>query len=891
MPLVTGTRLGPYEILSALGSGGMGEVYRARDIRLDRTVAIKILSDILAADPPFRERFDREARAISQLTHPHICTLYDVGEQRGTAFLVMEYLAGETLERRLQKSALPLNEALRIAIQIADALSTAHRHGIVHRDLKPGNVMLTKGGAKLLDFGLAKASAPSDSAAGAGPSILLTTPPNVTSQGTILGTFQYMAPEQVEGRDADARTDIFAFGCVLYEMLTGQKAFEGRTHASLIGAIMHAEPVPVAARQPLVPRALDRVLRKCLAKDPDARWQTVRDLHDELTWIADERVSSPPPNPASARVVRPRVLVAWLLAAVAMTAVVAGAVWNLRRLPAPLSVMRFEVPTPASSDLTSFALSPDGEALVFAAPADGAAKLWVRRFDHTTAVPLAGTEGASFPFWSPDGRAIGFFAEGKLKRVDIAGRTPQVLADAPVGRGGTWSSDGVILFAPTGTAAERTPLMRVAAVGGTPTPATHFVAGQVNHRWPQFLPDGRRFIFLSVFGPPDANGVYLGSLDGREPVRLLAADSAALLAPPNRLLVVRQGVLRAIQFDPDRGTVSGDEVPMTDTVGTDTTLRRSALSVSPTGVLAYRPTAGGQRRQLVWVDRTGKQLATIGAPDDDGLVDPGIDPSGRWLVVSRFVGGKGDVWLMDQQRGSATRLTFDPMLASNPIWSADGRRVFFFSTRGGGASLFETLVSGQVEERLLLRDGGMPLSASRDGRFALYARTNPGLGDDVWALPLAGDDRKPFPVLQTTADERAGQFSPDGRWIAYESNESGRFEIYIRSFPTAGVHREVSTTGGTQPRWRHDGKELYYIAPDARLMAVSVTASGDGQPLDAGAPVPLFPTRLATGRGLIPGRSQYAVAADGRFLLNTAIDEPSAPPITLVLNWSAQVRD
>jgi serine/threonine protein kinase/Tol biopolymer transport system component len=888
MVLSVGTRLGPYEIQSLLGAGGMGEVYKGRDTRLDRTVAIKILPEALAADPQFRERFDREARTISRLDHPHICALYDIGEQDGRAYLVMQHLEGETLELRLERGPLPLNEALIYATQIAEALATAHRVGIVHRDLKPGNVMLTKAGTKLLDFGLAKASAGAIGAGGG--SILPTTPPHLTAQGTILGTFQYMAPEQAEGQDANARTDIFAFGCVLYEMLTGQKAFEGKTQAGLIGAIMHAEPAPVAARQPLVPRALDRVLRKCLAKDPDARWQTARDLHDELTWIADESVSSSPPTPFPASVFRPRERVAWLLAAVALTAVVAGAVWELRRSPVHLSVMRFEVPTPASSDLTSFALSPDGDALVFVAAADGAAKLWVRRLDHTTAIPLAGTEGASFPFWSPDGHAIGFFADSKLKRVDVAGGTPQVLAEAPNGRGGTWSDDGVILFSPTNTAVPRTVLMRVSAAGGTATPATRLAAGQVNHRWPQFLPDGRRFLFLSAFGPPDANGVYLGSLDGREPIRLLPTESAALFAPPNTLLVVRQRVLRAMQFDPDRGTSGGEDVPVADAVGTDETLLRSALSVSRTGVLAYRPTGGGQRRQLVWVDRTGAQLEPIGPPDDNALGDPGIDPSGRRLVVSRFLGGKGDVWLMDPHRGAATRLTFDPALATNPTWSADGRRVFFLSTRGGGTSLFEKPVAGPGGEQLILRDGGMPLSASPDGRFVLYTRTGSSTGNDVWALPLAGDDRKPFPVLQTTADERAAEFSPDGRWIAYESNESGRFEIYIRSFPAAGETLEVSTTGGTQPQWRHDEKELYYIALDARLMAVSVTASPDGQTLYAGAPVPLFPTRLASGVGLAPGRLQYAVAADGRFLLNTVVGELSAPPITLVLNWTAQAR-
>jgi Tol biopolymer transport system component len=575
----------------------------------------------------------------------------------------------------------------------------------------------------------------------------------------------------------------------------------------------------------------------------------------------------------------------------AMMAVIAGLFWVLRpsRSLSPQPVVRFEVATPPSSDPTSFALSADGSLLVFSALSDGASKLWVRPLDQTTALPMAGTEGARFPFWSPDGHSIGFFADGKLKRVDVAGGPPQILAEAPTGRGGTWSPEGIILFCPTLSAAPPTVLMRVSARGGTPTPATHLAAGQANHRWPEFLPDGRRFIFFSFAGRPDTNGVFLGSLDGREPIRLLPAETAALFAPPNTLLVVRQGVLRAMQFDPDRGAIRGEEVPMANVVGTDYTVQRSPLSVSRTGVLAYR-TGGGQRRQLVWVDRNGRQLGPVGSADDSGIADPGLDPSGRLVVVHRFVGGKGDVWVMDPQRGIATRLTFDPTLANNPVWSADGRRVFFLSTREGAANLFEQAAGGVGEEHLMLRNAGTPLSASSDGRFILYMRTDPTTGDDIWALPLVGDDRKPFPVLQTAADERAAEFSPDSRWLAYESNESGRFEIYIRSFPAAGAKGQVSTNGGTQPRWRHDGKELYYLAPDGHLTAVAISASADGETLDASVPVPLFLTRLASGGGVVPSRSQYAVAPDGRFLMNTVFDEASAPPITIVLNWQAGLK-
>jgi Tol biopolymer transport system component len=891
----------------------MGEVYKARDTRLDRIVAIKVLPEILAGDPQFRERFEREARAISQLTHPHICTLHDIGRQDLTDFLVMEYLEGETLAERLAKGALPLDQALTIAIQITSALDAAHRAGIVHRDLKPGNIMLTKAGAgatrqgsphaKLLDFGLAKASAPA--VAGTGLSMLPTTPPGLTVQGAILGTFQYMAPEQLEGREADMRTDIFAFGAVLYEMLTGKKAFEGKSHASLIGAILKDEPPPISTVQPLSPAALDRVVRKCLAKDPETRWHSTHDLHDELTWIAEASSQVALVAPAARRGSGGRV--AWALGAMAVLAIGALAIPATLYVRRPVSepvVTRFDVVTPPTGDAFSFALSHDGRQLAFVANGERGRQLWLRPLDDVRAQPLPGTEGAEYPFWAPDGRAIGFFADGKLKRIDLmTGGTALVLADAAVGRGGTWNPDGVIVFAPGGS----DPLMRVAATGGTAAPVTRSVALQGGHRWPQFLPDGRRFLFSITVGQPHTQGIYVGSLDGGEPTRVMPAETAGAFAAPGYLLLVSQGVLAAYPFDAVRATVVNQPMRVAQAVGTDDGAFHSAFSVSAAGVLAHRAGAGS-RRQLVWVDRAGR-VDAIGPQDESGPANPDLAPDGQRVSVNRGVQGNFDVWLIEVGRGVPSRFTFDVAIDSGALWSPDGSHIVFRSARNGVYDLFEKPASSGADEHPLFVTSQSKAAQdwSRDGRFLLYSTQGPKTGSDLWALPLTGDrpspgsgrpesveGRKPFAVLQSSFDEIEGQFSPDGRWLAYASNESGRYEIYIRTFPDAGVKRQVSVAGGVQPRWKRDGHELFYVAPDTRLMAVPIRLAPDPHTLEAGAPVALFPTRLATGGNVVGtgflARPQYAVAPDGRFLMNVAADEAVTSPITIVQNWTAALK-
>jgi serine/threonine protein kinase len=908
-------------VIAPIGAGGMGEVYKARDTRLERTVAVKILPEALAADPQFRERFDREARAISQFDHPHICALYDVGDQGGTAYLVMQYLEGETLADRLAKGALPVDQALKTAIEVGSALDKAHRAGIVHRDFKPGNIMLTKGGAKLLDFGLAKSERPA--AAGSSLSFLPTTPPNLTQQGTILGTFQYMAPEQLEGQEADARSDIFAFGAVIYEMFTGKKAFEGKSQASLISAIMASEPPPISALQPLTPAALDRLVKTCLAKDPDARWQSAGDLLRELKRAAETPLDAA--ASASAAVVRrphrqKSEWVAWSVAAVATLAAIAGGVVAFRGMtPAETPVYRTTILPPddagfsgATPTADRFALSPDGRRLAFAGRGeDRRVQLWVRSLDQAIAQPLPGTDGATSPFWSPDSRSIGFYAQGKLKRVDASGGPPLTLTDAlPAGGGsggGTWNRDDVILFSPRAGSG----LFRVSASGGASSAVTTLdpASGERGHVFPVFLPDGRHFLYVSrgtQSSPTAVGGVYAGQLDSTERKRMFAGGANTIYAMGS-LLFLRDATLMTQRFDAERLELAGDPVPVAENIDLGgLTGTFGAFSASDTGLLAYQVRGGDLRSQLTWFDRAGKQLAVVGEPADQIGVQ--LSTNATKLVVSVLdpATRARDLWVHDLTRDNLrTRFTFDPADDLYAAWSPDDTQLIFSSGRKGTLDLYQKSSTGSGSESPILADSmnnKYPGSWSADGRFVLFhiGNANSQTGNDLWVLPLFGD-RKAVPILQAPSNQQEGHVSPDGRWIAYQSNESGRNEIYVMPFAAAtaaasggtnnaGGKWQVSSAGGALAIWRRDGRELFFLSPDNKLMAVTV--NGQGSAFEIGAVRTLFEVRPRSGAYLGYGSGNvYGVSPDGqRFLVNTALAGQETAPITLVVNWPAALK-
>ncbi len=812
----------------------------------------------------------------------------------------MQYLEGETLADRLSKGALPLDKALEIAIQIADALAAAHGAGIVHRDLKPGNVMLTKGGAKLLDFGLAKTGA---AMGGANLSMLPTTPP-LTQLGAILGTIQYMAPEQIEGQEADARTDIFAFGAVVYEMLTGKKAFEGKSQASVMAAILEREPAPMLTLVPLAPPLVDHVVKRCLAKNPDDRWQTARDVVHELRWATEDRAAG---APAIAGASRPSTFVqraAWPVAILAVIAAVAiGGVHWFGARPAQ-RVVRFEVLPPKGGLFAPgtpgarMAISPDGTLLAFSASPGGDKpnQVWVRRLDAVDARPLAGTEGADTMFWSPDSRFVGFFADQKLKIADITGGLPQTMCNVSgQAASGTWNRDGVILFSSTNTVGIR----RVSAEGGEPAQVTAVADGQGRHSWPRFLPDGRHFLFFDPDSAPDKHGTYVGSLDSKDVRRILRSDSVAEVVPPNDLVFIRETALFTQAFDPGSLDVRGDAVRVVERVSVDLSNGRAGFSVAGNGILVFAPGTGtsqGSDLELRVFDRTGKDLGRPGG----GWAYRGVDlsPDRKRIATHRHDERGGDIWITDLDNGNNARLTFEPSQHNaSPVWSPDGGHIAFGSLRNGSWGIYRKNSSGVGAEELLFESKAqiLPMDWSRDGQTIVFWRNEPTTLADIWRLPLQGD-RKPVPFLQTPAIEQHTQLSPDGRWLTYGSNESGRSEVYVQSFPSAGTKYQLSTDGAAFPRWRHDGKEILFMSFPVigRIQGVTVQTAGEG--LKFGSPQFLFDSRYVnwahseTGGGIY---HTFAVSSDGqRFVVpvqrGSTGDGPA--PLTVVLNWAAALQ-
>ncbi|MGB9245818.1 MAG: protein kinase [Candidatus Acidiferrales bacterium] len=887
MALTPGTKLGPYEIQSPLGAGGMGEVYRARDTRLDRIVAIKVLTEGLESTPEVRQRFDREARAVSSLNHPHICALYDVGHQDGIDYLVMEYLEGQTLAARIEKGPLPTPELLRTASQIADALDKAHRRGIVHRDLKPGNVMLTKSGAKLLDFGLAKGGEVLQGDIGSSP----TMSHPLTVKGTIVGTMQYMSPEQLEGKEADARSDIFSFGAMLYEMATGKKAFEAKSHASLIAAILKDDPRPMRELQPLAPPLLESIVKSCLAKDPDERPQSAHDLKLELDWIRDSSgITQVQQQPTVGKSYGSKTARIALLSALCAALAVGALAFFFR--PKPAAAERLEFFIPIQQEMTHLALSPDGHMLAFVSPdeASGANMVSVQRIGSSAITLLPGTEGASYPFWSPDDAFVAFFADGKLKKVALSGGAPQPLATATSGRGGSWSRTGVIVFSPQAAGW----LWRINSDGSGLAPVTNKSfdpSRNVSHRWPVFLPDGENFLFtmLTFSSNDDSRGIYFDSFKA-DPKQLVLSRSNVGYANGYLFYLDDKTSLRATQFDPAKRVVGSDSQVIADQVGYQPSISWGTFSVSENGTIVYNATLGATLSVLTWYDRTGKELGHVG---DIGVVaNPTLSPDGSRVAIDIADAKANDVnlWLGDLKRGTNSRFTFDTTEDVGGVWSRDGSMIAYRSLQAKDTNLFLKQAQGLQPPRLIFSasanahptDDLIPNSWSPDDKLLLATLQAASGGSQLVLIQPSSSKMTPF--LSSTSNDSNGQISPDGKWVAYASNESGDWEVYVTTFPAATGKWQVSRGGGSEPRWRGDGKEIFYIGPKSMLTAVTVDTRDS---FSSGNPTPLFRTQI---RAQVSSTDQfsYDVTKDGqRFLVNKYAKPAQVAPLHIILNATA----
>ena len=875
MKLAAGTRIGPYEIQSSLGAGGMGEVYKAADTELDRVVAIKVLPDQFVSNAERVARFERECTALASVNHPNVAQVYGIARtDDGRRALVMEFVDGDDLAVRIGRGRLTLDETLHVAHQIAAALEAAHVVGIVHRDLKPANIKVRSDDVvKVLDFGLARIADTAEAFSDVAHSPTITA--RLTEPGVVFGTASYMSPEQARGLSVDRRSDMWSFGCLLFEMLSGYRAFTGTTVAETMAAVLHATP-DWTLLPDTTPVSLRRLVRRCLVRERSQRLDSASVARLEIEAAS----SSPVDEPVDTHRRRSWPLV-FAAAAVAM-AIGAGAVWFLRPSPG-IRELRLDVATPARADAYSFALSPDGERIAFVAgSASGPLQLWLRTFAESAATPLPDTEGALNPFWSPDARSLGFFAEGKLKRISVAGGAAVTLADAPAGRSGSWSVNGDILF----TKSASGPIYLVSAAGSAVRTVTSLAPGDGSHVSPNWHPDGRRFLFHLQIGDPAKRGLYLATIDSPDRARLLTSDGAAEFRGPNEIMYVREGTLYAQRFADGSNTVTG--VPAAVASPVPSAVGRSAFSISRAGPVAYRAgrTTGSQLR---WFGRNGEDAGAFAAPDAEGLNGPVLAPSGQRVAVFRRAGDNIDVWIVNRAGGALTRLTTNAAQDLFPVWTPDEDSILFRSSRRGTFDLYRARLDGEGSDALVLGAAALnvqqisPGNISRDGRWLLL-HTTPPQGDsrDVWVHRL-DESVEPRRLVATAADETSPRFSPDGRWFMYQTNESGHFEIAVRGFPSGQRESQVSAGGGVHGRWSPNGRELFYVAPNGKLMAVQVSTAGPV--FRTSPPVEVFAPRFAESPALNPFNPQYDVAADGRFLINVAVDDLASVPITLLLNW------
>jgi len=897
LTIPAGTKFGRYEIRSKIGEGGMGEVYRARDLQLGRDVAVKVLPSTYASDEQRLNRFEQEACAASALNHPNILIVHDVGSHDGSPYVVSELLEGETLRQRIVGAPLAQRRAIGFALEIASGLAAAHRKGIVHRDLKPDNIFITKDGrVKILDFGIAKLTQPD----GSQSQTEIPTRRIDTDPGVVMGTVGYMSPEQVKGRAVDHRSDIFSLGAILYEMLSGRRAFRGESSAETMSAILKEDPPDLSETNQKISPALERLVNRCLEKNPEARFHSARDLAFALEAISgspgasSQTIAAMTSPPARVQIGRQ---LPWLVAGVSALALIATLLFGFlyfRNAPAARqNSVRAMIPPPENAHLLYFnmiAVSPDGLRIAFVAiHANGTTSLWLRPLGAFSAQPLAGTEGANFPFWSPDSRFIGFFADGKLKKIDAGGGPAQTLCNAPSGRGGTWNRDGVIVFAPDYNSA----LYRVLEAGGAPEPLPQDKSRKEKiHHFPWFLPDGRHFLYRAgvtiAYARDEGNGIYVGSLDSSEYKLILKSDTYAVYAS-GHLLFWRDGVLMAQPFDDHSLQLSGEAVPIAEQVQMNLAEVRACFSASQNGVLVFQNgSAVGTSSQLLWFDRDGKKEGKLG--ETLFGANPRLSPDGQRIVAMHFdmEAGGTDLYLYDSALTRNQRFTFDPAFDSNPVWSPDGSRIAFSSDRKTRLiyDIYQKETSGARNEELLYESSEYkrPSSWSADGRFLAYT-TLQGAGagkGDIWILPLTGE-RKPFPFIQTPQfNEAHAQFSPDGHFIAYDSDESGSRQVYVRAFPGPGGMQQVSTSGGEDPVWSRDGKELFFLS-QGKMMAAEVKANGTS--LDISNAQLLFDAQSGFG-----GFAHYDVTRDGKRFIVATLGEGGSAPMNLVVNWSADLK-